>query len=107
MRNEQLERHVFIFFNELLRSQLFEEVINSASAVVLNFSVFGCRWASFNDADEFSKLNLGRAIFVNKLNNFDHLLSVLDQTQGYQWVLQFINANWSWAIVVKTVEVLM
>ena len=83
MRNEQLERHIFIFLDELLRSQLLEEVINGTSAVVLNFRVFSCRWTPFNNADELSKLDLGWAIFVNKLNDFYHLLSVLDQAQSY------------------------
>jgi hypothetical protein len=93
MRNEKLKWHIFIFLYELLGSQLFEEVINGASAVVFYFSVFGSRGPSFDDADELSKLNLCRAIFVNKLDDFDHLLSVLDQTQGYQRILKFINAN--------------
>ena len=80
MRNEKLKRHIFIFLYELLGSQLFEEVINGTSAVVFHFSVFSSRGSSFDDADELSKLNLCRAIFVNKLDDFDHLLSVLDQT---------------------------
>jgi hypothetical protein len=105
--DEQLERSILVLFQfEVASRELLKEVIDSASLFLLLAIVgLGARPA-LNNGQEFSKLNFLWAILIYKLNNLLDLLSVFNEAERNQRVLQFVDTDRTRVIVIQTVEVL-
>ena len=104
--DEQLKGHVLVLLNpKSATRQLLEEIVNGSRAVVSGLRVLGSCGAALDNREEFAELNLAGAILVNDLHNRLHLLTVINQTQGNQRVLQLVHTDRAGAIVIERVKV--
>lgn len=100
-RDEQLEGCVLIVLKfKIARSKFLEKVIDGSGVLLLLAAT------TFNNGQEFSKLNFFGSVLVDELHYLLDLLTVLNQAKSNKRVLKLVNADRPRLIVIKTVEVL-
>lgn len=85
---------------KIARSKFLEKVIDGSGVLLLLAAT------TFNNGQEFSKLNFFGSVLVDELHNLLDLLTVLNQAKSNKRVLKLVNADRPRLIVIKTVEVL-
>lgn len=85
---------------KIARSKFLEKVIDGSGVLLLLAAT------TFNNGQEFSKLNFFGSVLVHELHNLLDLLTVLNQAKSNKRVLKLVNADRPRLIVIKTVEVL-
>ena len=62
--------------------------------------------STFHNRNEFIKLNHLWAILIYKIHYVLYLLSIVDQAQSYERILQLIHSYRAWSIIIQLLETL-
>lgn len=88
---------------ELAVRQVLKEQVDRRRAVVFHALFRGA--ATFNDLQEFRELDLATPIVIDGRNNVLDLLAGVDEPEGDQRILQFVDSYGAAAVGIQRVEI--